>query len=90
MSMVRELQLPVVPMSRRQEPRFLDIPWLVRTILHSAGTNTAKLRIAAFLRIDKEEREALRKNLLKAVSDPTLAAECNRFVDDLAARSAKD
>jgi hypothetical protein len=74
-------------MSVRQEPKFLDIPWLVRTILHSAGTNTGKLRIGAFLRMDAEEREALRSNLLKAVTDPNLAAECNRFVDDLASRS---
>lgn len=86
MASLRELKLPVVPMSRRTEIKSIDVPWLIKSLLHSQGVNTSKLRIGAFLRMDREEREVLRANLLTLVEEPDLVEECNRFVDELARR----
>lgn len=83
---VRELQLPVVPMSRRQEMKMIDVPWLVRSLMHSSGTKTERLRIGQFLRLDDGEREELRSRLLKMVSEENLSAEINRFADELKKR----
>lgn len=83
---VRALQLPVVPMSRRQELKLIDVPWLIRSLLHSGGTKTERLRIGQFLRLDDGEREELRKRLLKQVNEINLVAEINRFIDELKKR----